>query len=502
VISVALSLLLVLPAHLAWAAGGEVVERALLVVELNAGGDNGALTADYLKEIDAAIKASNAPEYVVPDQDSLIEKLRKVADQVPGALNDEMRASLSEGRKKGIELLQKKNDAKGAIGVLTGVEQRYRAALAAPGADDTLRKQYLEVLGNLAWSHIKAKDVDAAKEVFRIVATTFPEPSTAAKGAKAPINDNDYPPDIVEVYTQAVKELKAQKLGAVEVSSTPPGARVLLGGSDRGATPMTVNDLAPGQYSLRLQQGNATSLLHRVRIAAGATLKKSIDIGFESHLRLGEHRIGLAYSDLANASKAVVADAGALGKTLGVDVVMAVGVVDGQLVTFVVDAAKGQMVREGQTKVPQVGLSKRAAAGSVATLLGRESGEGAAIGVSGGGAGGGGGSIAVPAAVGGVGVLLAGVGVAYGLSKVTMVNGSEVSAWGESTVSSADKAEATDVQGSRQMTSGVLVGVGVAAIATGVVLFVMSKKSSSAAKLAPALPPVHFGRAPAYFAAR
>ncbi len=44
----------------------------------------------------------------------------------------------------------------------------------------------------------------------------------------------------------------ARSMGRLEVRSTPPGARVLVNGRDRGVTPLTLRDVGPGAYTVRL----------------------------------------------------------------------------------------------------------------------------------------------------------------------------------------------------------------------------------------------------------
>jgi len=69
--------------------------------------------------------------------------------------------------------------------------------------------------------------------------------------------------------------------GDLEVSSTPPGARVTVDGTVRGTTPITVKDLKPGRHTVDLA-GDSGSLQRTVTIAAGqtATMDESIFSGF------------------------------------------------------------------------------------------------------------------------------------------------------------------------------------------------------------------------------
>lgn len=352
---------LMAPATL-WAADADV-ERTLAIIELREGPEANSLTADYLTEVVAAFQEANDGNYILVSGQAVAAKIAGSRDQVPTRITDERRASLADAKAKGIEFLDKA-EAANAIKALQGAEAKYRAALAAPGADDAMRKEYLDVLAQLATAHLMNKDRDAAMEVFRTVITTF--------GLKAAVTDDNYRPDVVELFQTIVKEMSALQKGAIDVSSTPPGARIVLGGNDRGATPATIADLIPGVYTLRLQSGNASSMLHRVKISGGGTAKIAIDIGFENNLVVEDKYVGLSYPEFETARQRIEADATTLGRTLGVNMVAAVGVFDQKVVAFLIDVGQGKAERSSNVKVPQVGVSKRAVTKVMGTILGEK----------------------------------------------------------------------------------------------------------------------------------
>lgn len=346
----------------ALAAEGEV-ERTVLIVELRHGPDANSLTSDYMKEIAKLFGTENKGDFILVPIQKAIERLSADRQQVPTALSDERRASLDEARKKGIGYLDN-GDTTNAIKALLAAESKYRGAIAAPGADDALRKAYLDVLAQLATAYVVAKDVDSAREVFRNVVTTF--------GPSAPITDNDYRPDVVKIFQTVVIEMKKMPQGSIDVTSNPLGGRVLVGGIDRGATPTQVASLIPGVYSVRVTQGSTTSLLRRVRVDAGKETKVSIDIAFESHLVLEDASVGLSYRDLEEAKARVGVDALTLGRAMDVNVVAVVGVFDRRLVAFQVDVAGGKVGQTMSNPVPQIGVSQRAVVRVVDTLLGKQ----------------------------------------------------------------------------------------------------------------------------------
>ncbi len=351
-------------APVARAAEGGDVERTLAIVELRSGEVADPLTNKYLAEIISAFREENPGDLILVDGKTTADKVRKDRDQVPSAISDATRAALAEARKKGTDLLDNA-DFPGAIKALGAAEAKYRAATGAPGADDKLRNEYLDVLAQLATAHVAAGDKGAAAEVFRTIITTF--------GLKANVTDDNYRPDVVELFKAEVKKVEKMPKGSVEVASSPAGARIILGGNDRGATPATVGDLVPGVYALRLQLGKESSMLHRVKIDGGAAAKVSFDIVYESHLALEESHVGLMYADLKTAEARIQTDAVNVGKDVEANMVCAVGVVDGKLVSFLVDVNNNRIVRyANDVKVPKVGISKRAVNKVLVTILGEK----------------------------------------------------------------------------------------------------------------------------------
>jgi len=64
--------------------------------------------------------------------------------------------------------------------------------------------------------------------------------------------------------------MTAPTVGELQVRSDPAGARVTVDGVARGATPLTIDDLAPGVHTVVLAN-DLTSITHEVIIEAGAT---------------------------------------------------------------------------------------------------------------------------------------------------------------------------------------------------------------------------------------
>ena len=69
----------------------------------------------------------------------------------------------------------------------------------------------------------------------------------------------------------------AKATGQLQVESSPSGARVLIDGKDRGATPLTIDALAPGSHKVVIRGGDG-SVQRTVLITAGELLQVSESI--------------------------------------------------------------------------------------------------------------------------------------------------------------------------------------------------------------------------------
>ncbi len=70
-------------------------------------------------------------------------------------------------------------------------------------------------------------------------------------------------------------QLQPHKTGNLNITTQPAGATVLLNGEERGNTPLTLENLSPGQYRLLLRRAGHEPFLKTVTIAAGQKLELS-----------------------------------------------------------------------------------------------------------------------------------------------------------------------------------------------------------------------------------
>jgi hypothetical protein len=77
--------------------------------------------------------------------------------------------------------------------------------------------------------------------------------------------------------TQYLEFAETPHFGHLVVRSEPAGARVFVGGVERGVAPITLNDLAPGEHEVTLQTEVATSR-HSVVVQAGGTVSLVVPV--------------------------------------------------------------------------------------------------------------------------------------------------------------------------------------------------------------------------------
>jgi PEGA domain len=79
--------------------------------------------------------------------------------------------------------------------------------------------------------------------------------------------------------SQYLELAEAPVTGQLAVQSDPPGAKVLVDGTERGIAPLTIPDLTPGDHKVELQSGDGASAKHTVTVQAGGTASLVVPIG-------------------------------------------------------------------------------------------------------------------------------------------------------------------------------------------------------------------------------
>jgi hypothetical protein len=73
-------------------------------------------------------------------------------------------------------------------------------------------------------------------------------------------------------------EAPATRTGSLVIESRPTGATIILNGRQVGTTPMTIDDLEPGTYTVQLQLADFRPIRTTVRVVAGARARAAASL--------------------------------------------------------------------------------------------------------------------------------------------------------------------------------------------------------------------------------
>ena len=218
------------------------------------------------------------------------------------------------------------------------------------------------------------KDEAGAVAAFRAALAVKPDLS---------LSENDYSPDAIAALARAREDLaRAPAAAEISVSSAPPFARVFVDGRFQGETPMTVKGIPPGRHLLELVRDGR--LPHREWFDAGKsplTVQPQLKEDPAATLRAS---LTSAVARGAKPDESVPA-AAALAKELQRDVVvLALGARAGRVTLVAARVGPGGEVRRVMTSVDEDLLEASATAKLLsAALLEAANAEVAAVGTPG-----------------------------------------------------------------------------------------------------------------------
>jgi len=437
------------------------LEPTFTLVELRIGSEDLPKAGDYASEI--ARRVDEEGKFAVLPREEATKRLSASVIGVQSKLGPEARARVKATLEKGNgDLFAASPNFKRAAEQFKAAVLELRDLVEDRGADDGLRKSYLDALVLLATSHMLGGEEAPARDALREVVLSF--------GFDAKVTDNDYRPDVVELFKGVVAQLKPLKRGTLDVSTIPAaGATLMLNGRPHKTT--RVQDLLPGTYRVRLFSQGQSSLVHVVTIDSGKAVALQVDIGFESHVWTRDGRLGLAYKDDAELRGRLPGDAGTIGRMLNLDYVGATGLTkSGENTTlhaFLVGVRKAAIVKE-KVEAVRPDIFSKAAAKAAALALTAEAQQKKPA-----GAGGKQWYTSVPGWVAaGVGV----IGLGLGIANLSYVMGKEVPA------SEYDSAKTNQKIGGAGLIIGAL-GLGAAGY-----FFATAASGGGDAALAPRLP--------------
>ena len=179
---------------------------------------------------------------------------------------------------------------------LTQFEHAMESSAVAPNMDD---RPAPSSRMSTVWTALGAIGVVAAATIFAVSLRSGDRPDTspatstpavqtapavtpaAASIPEAPASPSDSVPVPAATEVPAVDAANAAPVASVRltITSNPPGARVMVDGIGRGATPLTIDNLAAGSTRIRVIKGGFVSQEREIRIGdrAATTLHMTLD---------------------------------------------------------------------------------------------------------------------------------------------------------------------------------------------------------------------------------
>jgi len=141
----------------------------------------------------------------------------------------------------------------------------------------------------------------------------------AAPPAARPTDANPAaPPPVIERAPESRSAPPAPARGRLVVRSTPPGAQVFVNGRRRGTTPLSLRNLPPGTYSVRVSRSGYEDDTRRVAVPGGAAREIAVRLTRERPRAAAQSAgafTGSIYVDSRPRGARVLLDGRAIGTT-------------------------------------------------------------------------------------------------------------------------------------------------------------------------------------------
>ncbi len=448
-------------------------EPSVAVIEAYVKGGTAVAASDYTRAIAAGLAGTG--RYAVMERDEVAQRFRSVLITPVRRLQMERLSAIERLVREGDELVY--TDPKAAVEVLGRARAELESIAEGLAANERLREEFLKTLMLLARSHLDSGNEVKAGEVLREVIRVY--------GNGIEVTEKDYHPRLVRLYQKELRKMDEERTAVLTVRTPEGGCTTLLDGRElKGTTPGEYRRLFPGVHHVQVRCGSRESMIRKVFLDARQPAHLEVDVDFETALTVEGGRLGLVFKDAEQVERFVVPYAARFGSLVNSDLVVVQGFTSpgtrADLRAWLVDVRVGRVVRTGTVPAKTDVVTPSSIQHLVAALTGMEPESSVSVGA--------------PARRGGkpwyhnywawtaTGVGVAAVAAGSGLlasyfshrSNATSAykdNGGRgsLAEWNYKK-SEADKAR------TMRTWSAVSFGVGAAAIAGGVVLFVMTDR--------------------------
>lgn len=216
-----------------------------LVVEPVASADAAAFAAKVSELLRAEIEEKGMTTL---SEDELLARAGATQESV--ALH-KAREALAKGKDEYLQL-----DMAAAVKTLGEARRRFQRALLETGVFEP----YAETLAYQGAAYLDLEDEPAARAAFLDLVRVRP---------RYQLDPAVYAPQVLAAFERAREDAEKMPRGSLQIVSSPPLARVIVDGVERGETPLTVTDLLAGSHAVRVEHAGRSPWWGMVDVTAG-----------------------------------------------------------------------------------------------------------------------------------------------------------------------------------------------------------------------------------------
>lgn len=341
-------------------------EPSVAVIEAYVKGGSAVAAADYTRAI--AMGLAGTGRYAVMERDEVAQRFRSVLITPVRRLQMERLSAIERLVREGDELVY--TDPKAAVDVLGRARAELESIAEGLAANERLREEFLKTLMLLARSHLDSGNEVKAGEVLREVIRVY--------GDGVEVTEKDYHPRLVRLYQKELRKMDDERTAVLTVQTPEGGCTTLMNGRElKGATPGEYRRLFPGVHHVQVRCGQKESMIRRVVLDARQPAHLEVDVDFETALTVEGGRLGLVFDDAAQAERLVVPYAARFGGIINADLVVVQGFASpgtrADLRAWLVDARAGRVLRTGTVPAKTDVVTPSSVQHLVAALTGTES---------------------------------------------------------------------------------------------------------------------------------
>jgi hypothetical protein len=461
------------------------LEPTLAVIEVYVKGVDAAASPEYSKSV--AFSMGSTGRYAVMEREEVGQRFRSVLITPVKRLQMERLESIERMVREGDQLVY--TDPKAAVDVLNRARGELESIAEGLAANDRLRHEFLKTQMLLARSHLDSGNEPKATEILREVISLY--------GDGLEVTERDYHPRLVALFKKVRVSMANDRNAALSVDTVQPGCEVVLDGRPlSGETPREYRGLYPGVHHVQVRCGAKESMIRRVNLKPNASVRLVIDVGFENALTVEGGRLGLIFETPGEVLMNAVPYAAKFGSLVNADLVVVHGFADkgtrADLKARLVDVKRGVELKNAsvpaKTDVVTPSSVRKVVQVLAATDAVKVADEGS------GGDEGGSGRMAwyknywgwILCGVGAAGIGVGGYFVGSYFSHRSNATAAYTPGTQEEYLKQFEyKKSEADKANKAQLPAGISMGVGGAALAGGIVLFILTDKIFPATASAP-----------------